>query len=62
MIQLVPMSEDQYEAFMVISARDQMEGHVREGRWHAKEAEANPYFVLFRKDVRLKRKYKQVNR
>jgi RimJ/RimL family protein N-acetyltransferase len=41
MIQLVPMNEDQYDAFMELSARDQMEGHVREGRWKAEEAEAN---------------------
>jgi GNAT superfamily N-acetyltransferase len=41
MISLVPMNEDQYEAFMALSARDQMEGHVREGRWRAEEAEAN---------------------
>ena len=40
MIQLVPMTEEQYEAFAEISARDQMEGHVREGRWRAEEAEA----------------------
>lgn len=41
MIQLVPMNEDQYEAFMELSAPDQMQGHVREGRWRAEEAEAN---------------------
>ena len=35
------MSEDQYEAFMKLSERDQMEGHVREGRWRPAEAEAN---------------------
>jgi GNAT superfamily N-acetyltransferase len=35
------MTEEQYEAFAEISARDQMEGHVREGRWKAEEAEAN---------------------
>jgi GNAT superfamily N-acetyltransferase len=41
MIQLVPMNKDRYEAFMALSARDQMQGHVREGRWRAGEAEAN---------------------
>ena len=41
MIQLDPMNEDQYEVFMELSAPDQMEGHVREGRWQAEEAEAN---------------------
>ena len=41
MIQLVPMNKDQYEAFMALSMRDQMQGHVREGRWRAEEAEAN---------------------
>jgi len=35
------MSEEQYDAFMELSARDQLEGHVREGRWRADEAEAN---------------------
>jgi len=41
MIDLVPMTEEQYDAFMALSARDQWEGHVREGRWRADEAEAN---------------------
>ena len=41
MIRLVPMNEAQYETFSEISARDQMAGHVREGRWKAEEAEAN---------------------
>ena len=41
MIQLVPMNHDQYQTFSEISARDQMEGHVREGRWKPEEAEAN---------------------
>jgi GNAT superfamily N-acetyltransferase len=41
MIHLVPMTDAQYDGFMELSARDQMEGHVREGRWHADEAEAN---------------------
>ena len=41
MIQLVPMKKDRYEAFMELSARDQMQGHVREGRWRAEEAEGN---------------------
>ena len=41
MIQLVPMNNDQYEAFMALSMPDQMQGHVREGRWRAEEAEAN---------------------
>ena len=41
MIRLVPMTEGQYDAFMAISGRDQMEGHVREGRWRAEEAQAN---------------------
>ena len=41
MIRLAPMTEEQYETFSQVSARDQMEGHVREGRWKAEEAEAN---------------------
>lgn len=41
MIRLVRMNEAQYQAFMELSARDQREGHVREGRWRADEAEAN---------------------
>ena len=41
MIRLALMNEEQYEVFGAISARDQMEGHVREGRWKAEEAEAN---------------------
>jgi GNAT superfamily N-acetyltransferase len=40
MIQLVPMNEDQHSDFMQLSQRDQMEGHVREGRWRADEADA----------------------
>ena len=40
MIQLVPMNEDQYGAFMQLSERDQIEGHVREGTWRAEEADA----------------------
>lgn len=40
MIQLVPMNEDQYDAFMELSERDQIEGQVRVGRWRADEAEA----------------------
>jgi GNAT superfamily N-acetyltransferase len=41
MIHLVPMNQEQYEALMALSERDQIEGHVREGRWRAEEAEAN---------------------
>lgn len=41
MIQLVPMNEDHFEAFMQLSERDQMEGHVREGRWRAEDAQVN---------------------
>lgn len=41
MIQLVPMNKDQYKAFMALSTPDQMQGHVREGRWRAEEAEAS---------------------
>ncbi len=41
MVHLVPMNEEQYETFMELSARDQMEGHIREGRWRAEEAQAN---------------------
>ncbi len=41
MIDLVPMNEEQYETFMELSARDQMEGHIREGRWRAEEAQSN---------------------
>ncbi len=41
MINLVPMNQAQYESFMELSMRDQMEGHVREGRWRAEEAQAN---------------------
>jgi GNAT superfamily N-acetyltransferase len=35
------MNQDQYEALMKLSERDQIEGHVREGRWRPEEAEAN---------------------
>lgn len=41
MVDLIAMNQDQYDAFMELSARDQMEGHIREGRWHAEEAQAN---------------------
>ena len=41
MIRLAPMTGEQYETFSQISARDQMEGHIREGRWKPEEAEAN---------------------
>jgi GNAT superfamily N-acetyltransferase len=41
MICLVRMNEAQYQTFMELSMRDQWEGHVREGRWRADEAEAN---------------------
>lgn len=41
MIHLVPMNQEQYEALMKLSERDQIEGHVREGRWRPEEAEAN---------------------
>ena len=40
MIELVPMDEDQYSAFIKLSERDQIEGQVRVGRWRADEAEA----------------------
>lgn len=33
--------EDEFESFMLISMKDQAQGHVLEGRWTAKEAEAN---------------------
>ena len=38
---LTPMKENEYKPFMEISMKDQAEGHVREGRWTAIEAEAN---------------------
>ena len=40
MIQLIPMKETEFEPFMTLSMNDQAEGHVREGRWAAEEAEA----------------------
>ena len=39
MIKLVPMKEADFEPFMTLSMKDQAEGHVREGRWAAEEAE-----------------------
>lgn len=41
MIDLVAMNQDQFEALMELSERDQIEGHVREGRWRPEEAKAN---------------------
>ena len=40
MLHLKPMEEIDYAPFMDLSLRDQAEGHVREGRWTAEEAEA----------------------
>ncbi|MFN2217716.1 MAG: GNAT family N-acetyltransferase [Anaerolineae bacterium] len=41
MINLVGMNQEQYEALMKLSERDQIEGHVRDGSWRPEEAEAN---------------------
>ena len=41
MLHLTDMKDKEYNAFMELSMQDQAEGHVREGRWTAIEAEAN---------------------
>lgn len=41
MVRLVPMTEQEFEDFMVISMRDQAQGQVQAGDWRAEEAESN---------------------
>lgn len=41
MVRLVPMTEEEFEDFMVISMRDQAEGQVLAGAWRAEEADTN---------------------
>ena len=41
MIRLVPMKKKDFESFMEISMKDQMQGQVRAGVWSAEEAPAN---------------------
>jgi GNAT superfamily N-acetyltransferase len=41
MVQLVPMTAEEFEAFMEISMRDQSQGQVQAGAWRAEEADKN---------------------
>lgn len=41
MIRLVPMTSEEFEAFMAISMRDQAEGQVQAGAWRPEEASRN---------------------
>jgi GNAT superfamily N-acetyltransferase len=41
MVRLVPMTEEEFEDFMVISMRDQAQGQVQAGAWRAEEADRN---------------------
>ena len=41
MVQLNPMTEQEYEDFMVISMKDQADGHVQDGEWSAEQAQEN---------------------
>lgn len=41
MVRLVPMTEEAFEDFMVISMRDQAQGQVQAGAWRAEEADRN---------------------
>lgn len=41
MVRLVPMNNDEFEAFMVISMRDQAGGQVQAGTWRAEDADDN---------------------
>ena len=41
MVQLVPMTEEEFEAFMKISMRDQAQGQVQAGVWRPEEADKN---------------------
>lgn len=38
MIQLIPMTEAEFPAFIALSMQDQAQGHVQDGRWPAAEA------------------------
>jgi ribosomal protein S18 acetylase RimI-like enzyme len=39
MVQLIPMTEAEFDAFMEISMRDQAQGQVRAGNWPAEQAD-----------------------
>ena len=39
MVRLVPMTEEEFEAFMLVSMRDQAQGQVQPGAWRAEEAD-----------------------
>ena len=41
MVQLNPMTEQEYEEFMVLSMKDQAEGQVQDGEWSAEKAQGN---------------------
>lgn len=41
MLKLIPMQATEFEPFMALSMQEQAQGHVKEGRWKAEEAEAN---------------------
>ena len=46
MIQLVPMTEDEFEAFMEISMPNHIQDQVKAGLWDAENAEANMQKLL----------------
>lgn len=41
MVELIPMTEADYDAFMAISMPDHIQGQITAGKWHPDEAEAN---------------------
>lgn len=41
MVDLVPMTPEEFEAFMVVSMRDQAQGQVQAGAWRPEEADKN---------------------
>ena len=41
MVQLIPMTEEEFEAFMELSMKDQAQGQVQAGTWRAEDAAAN---------------------
>jgi len=41
MVRLVPMTEEEFEAFMKISMQDQARGQVQAGTWRAEDADNN---------------------
>jgi GNAT superfamily N-acetyltransferase len=41
MVHLAPMTPEEFEEFMVISMREQAQGHVQAGAWRPEEADRN---------------------